>query len=492
MLGLPMELVERTLPLVTVYSGLAKVDVLEAAPEVIAALPEITAERLNLFLAQRQAAPGDGQGALAAPGSRPSICWYGGQQGIAGERSYRVRRRAQNELGSRHSCLRERHHALLDFVLARRSERWTGGKVAMKILSAIGQGFSYWIESVAETVIAVHGWLAPARVIKLVEGNVGEFTVLFDQQINKPASTSELVRIADGKIIDTLPAGTAENVAGSRIELVLRADRFLFAPLELPGRAAEFLDGVVRAQIDRLTPWGAAEAAFGWSKLTETGSDRFITTIAATALGRITPFVQAVASLGARSISVFTCVPEAGPEAALIKVFQGGARGAVDVGRIRHALKFIVIAAGVGAGAAVSAWEIAGVSLDAQQEELTDQIASARAAASAKREAPVGSITAAHRILEQFKHEAPSSVIVLDTLSQILPDHTYVTELRIEDNKLRLTGVTKDAPSLISLIEQSGRFTRATFSAPTTQSPSEPGERFHIEAEIAPLVPPRS
>jgi len=81
---------------------------------------------------------------------------------------------------------------------------------------------------------------------------------------------------------------------------------------------------------------------------------------------------------------------------------------------------------------------------------------------------------------------------VLDALSQILPDHTYVTELRIEDNKLRLSGVTKDAPSLIALIEQSGRFTRATFSAPTTQSPSEPGERFHIEADIAPLVPPRS
>jgi general secretion pathway protein K len=63
-LGLPMELVERTLPLVTVYSGLAKVDVLEAAPEVIAALPEITPERLKLFLAQRQAAPGDGQALL--------------------------------------------------------------------------------------------------------------------------------------------------------------------------------------------------------------------------------------------------------------------------------------------------------------------------------------------------------------------------------------------------------------------------------------------
>jgi general secretion pathway protein L len=362
----------------------------------------------------------------------------------------------------------------------------------MKILSALTEGFSYWIESVAETVITLHGWLAPARVIKLFEGDAGEFTVLVDEQITKPSSTSDLIRITDGRIIDPLPTRMAENVSGSRIELVLRADRFLFAPLELPGRAAEFLDGVVRAQIDRLTPWGAAEAAFGWTKPTPAGTDRFITTIAATSLGRITPFVQAIASLGAQSISVFTCLPEAGSEAAPVKVFEGGTRRAVDVGRIRQALAFIIVAAGIGAGAAVSAWEIAGVSLDAQQEELTQQIASARAAASSAREAPVGSITAAHRLLEQLKHESPSSVIVLDALSRILPDHTYVTELRIEDNKLRLTGVTKDAPSLISLIEQSGRFTRATFSAPTTRSPSEPGERFHIEADIQPLVPPRS
>ncbi len=283
----------------------------------------------------------------------------------------------------------------------------------------------------------------------------------------------------------------AENLSGSRVELILRSDRFLFAPLELPGRAAEFLDGVVRAQIDRLTPWSAVEAAFGWSNPTQAGTDRFITTIAATALGRIAPFVQAMAGFGVRSISVFTSLPDAGAQAAPIKVLESGPVVA-DIGEIRQALKMLIVAAGMGAAAAFSSWAMIGLSLDARQEDLARRVASARAAAGSSRDAPVGSVAAAHRILEQFKHETPSSVIVLDTLSQILPDHTYVTELRIEDNKLRLTGMTKDAPSLIGLIEKSGRFTRATFFAPTTQSPSEPGEHFHIEAEIQPLVSPRS
>jgi general secretion pathway protein L len=91
--------------------------------------------------------------------------------------------------------------------------------------------------------------------------------------------------------------------------------------------------------------------------------------------------------------------------------------------------------------------------------------------------------------VEQRKRDAPSSVLILETLSRILPDQTYVTEFRLQDNKVRLTGITRDAPSLIGLIEQSGRFTRATFFAPTTRSPSVTGDRFHIEAVIKAVGP---
>jgi general secretion pathway protein L len=82
--------------------------------------------------------------------------------------------------------------------------------------------------------------------------------------------------------------------------------------------------------------------------------------------------------------------------------------------------------------------------------------------------------------------------MVLEALSEILPDHTYVTEFRIEANKVRLIGVTRDAASLIELIERSGRFKGASFFAPTTRSSSDANERFHIEVTIQPNATLRS
>jgi len=87
-------------------------------------------------------------------------------------------------------------------------------------------------------------------------------------------------------------------------------------------------------------------------------------------------------------------------------------------------------------------------------------------------------------LLAKRKQTQPSSVMVLEAMSRALPDSTYVTELRIEGDKVQVVGLTQDAPSLIKLVEQSPQFTRATFFAPTTRSQNEPGERFHIEAHI--------
>jgi general secretion pathway protein K len=66
--GLPARVIERALPFVTVYSGRAQINILDAEPEVIAALPGLTPDRLSTVLAARRSARADGQALLALLG----------------------------------------------------------------------------------------------------------------------------------------------------------------------------------------------------------------------------------------------------------------------------------------------------------------------------------------------------------------------------------------------------------------------------------------
>jgi general secretion pathway protein K len=62
-LGIPELIVERATPFVTVYSGQPQVNVFDATPQVIAALPGMNPERLNAVLALRQRGPQNAQNA---------------------------------------------------------------------------------------------------------------------------------------------------------------------------------------------------------------------------------------------------------------------------------------------------------------------------------------------------------------------------------------------------------------------------------------------
>jgi len=349
-------------------------------------------------------------------------------------------------------------------------------------------GCSRWITCVATTIVAVRSRFASSPRVELVEEGSGEFSVRADGKVPGQRAEAARIRIVDGKVVGALPASLAAKLKASRAELVLQPGRFMFRPLELPRRAAEFLDGIVRSQVDRLTPWSAAEAAFGWSAPADAGSDRIVVTVVATARALVTPLVEAVAGLGADSIVVSTLAPSPGGAAAPVKVFERTVRGALELHRVRRTLVAVLLVAALLAGAAVSAQVVVGNDLEARQADVGRRIAARRVALRAG-DASGDSALAA---LERRKRETPSSVIVLEALSQILPDHTYVTELRITGDKMQVVGVTRDAPSLIRLIEQSSHFTRATFFAPTTRSPSDPADQFHIEARIEPVFPPRT
>jgi general secretion pathway protein L len=351
--------------------------------------------------------------------------------------------------------------------------------MAMTIIPPIKEGFSRWIDSVAGTVNGLLHRMQSNHDVRIIEEEPDTFTLRMADGGRKSRLPDQRIRIADGVIADPLPAGWARMLRGSRAEMVLRPSRFLFRPLELPKRAMEFLDGVVRSQIDRLTPWTSAEAVFSWTPPVETPNDRIEMTIAATARALVAPYVQAVADLGVASVAVLTVPAGAAP----VKVFEQRARGVLEIDRIRQALIALLLISGLAAAGTMGYSAYTLDSLDAEQQALTQKIAARRAAL---RTGPAATMTA-QRALERRKQATPSNVIVLEALSQILPDHTYITELRIEGDKLQIVGVTRDAAALIALIEQSPHFTHAAFYAPTTRTPGDPGERFHVEAHVKPV-----
>jgi len=65
----PHAVIERAQPFLTVFSNRPQVNILETAPEVVAALPGMTSDRVRAVLAQRQAFPENGQALLSMLGS---------------------------------------------------------------------------------------------------------------------------------------------------------------------------------------------------------------------------------------------------------------------------------------------------------------------------------------------------------------------------------------------------------------------------------------
>ena len=356
----------------------------------------------------------------------------------------------------------------------------------MKPLERVSKAFWYWLDQVAEAVLAVVARFVTKPSVCLVEGEHDRFAVLASEKRETAGSDDAELQIENGTIVGRRSPQVEAALRGGHVELVLQPDRFVFKPLELPSRAAEFLGGVVRSQIDRLTPWDADHAAFGFSTPVEAGTDRIAVTVAATAKAMLVPVVNAFTSLGARSVTIRTPAPQAAADMPAITVMEENIARILDL-RVARRILLAVLALAflISATADITAAIVAG-RLQARQDELARRISQRRAVALTARDAPGDPKTLAERALVQRKNGAPSTVIALEILSQILPDNTYVTELRIEGDKLRLSGITRDAPGLIRRIEQTRHFSQATFFAPITRSASESGDRFAIETRMEP------
>ena len=96
------------------------------------------------------------------------------------------------------------------------------------------------------------------------------------------------------------------------------------------------------------------------------------------------------------------------------------------------------------------------------------------------------------------KYMYPSTVQILDDVTRLLPDDTWLTQLELKTNgrgkesqrDLLIRGESANAGRLVTLLEDSRLFTQAAPRSPTTKIQPGPGEIFDLGAQLKPVPQP--
>lgn len=88
------------------------------------------------------------------------------------------------------------------------------------------------------------------------------------------------------------------------------------------------------------------------------------------------------------------------------------------------------------------------------------------------------------RKLLDVKSSTPAVIVMLDKLSELIKDDTWLAYLQYSDGHLQLQGESPAASTLISVLEAADLFANARFVSPVTQDNVSKLERFQITVDV--------
>jgi general secretion pathway protein L len=273
------------------------------------------------------------------------------------------------------------------------------------------------------------------------------------------------------------------------VVLELPTDELVMRRISVPAQAREFLPGIVRNQVERLSPWPVEQTVHGFSAEASEGDaatlDVCVFITSRDAVGSARDELDAIGLAPDRIVARQGDLPTA-PAVAL---WSRLADVPHEIVARTHRQIGVAIVAIFLLSVGLSAWAFFSTgSLRAESEELAARSRTLqRQLQGSRTPQALASLPPAERAWA-WKENMPSTVIVLETLSRALPDAAYLTELHLDNTTLRMIGLASDAPSLIAPLERSGHLTDVHFFAPTTRGPDGSLFRFHIEARVVPRL----
>lgn len=336
-----------------------------------------------------------------------------------------------------------------------------------------------WIDILARILLGWRDSRRGRRVLRLAQD--GDQWVV--QQVTGQQEVS-LGSIASGAAVPTEIARAAQR---SHVVLKLSAEEVIFRRIIVPAQASGMLAGIVRNQIERLSPWRADDAAYGFDARTNADATSLDVDVLITPRTALDETCRRLDGIGLRVDRVVAAgrAPEAA--AAPLTLWSRFADASdKSLARARLAIA-VIIATTVCLTGAISLWAFLAVtSADGEAEDLAARIA--RLQHNVSGPSPRSSTATAPPAERAWalKETSPVAVVVVEALSRSLPDTSYLTDLNLEGSALRIVGLADDAPSLIAPLENSGHLTDVRFFAPTTRAADGKRFVFHIEARVEP------
>jgi general secretion pathway protein L len=338
-----------------------------------------------------------------------------------------------------------------------------------------------WLETLAAVLVA---WLDRRR-------EQHALTVALENQqvvVREARSRSDITR-PEVRPEQRAPADLTGTARSSFVIAEFPSDKIVGRDITVPAGAQKFLAGVIRNQIERLSPWPPNNVVYGFnSEPSEENSSAVNVRVLMASRTDIDAFRSQLAALDVEvdRIVAKSTVDATGKATEDVTLWSRSTDTSHDrLGRISRLI-------GIGVGAAVAASTCLSLWAFVSAGSVSDESEGIAARAKALQRQIQGGQTSAAASASPaerawfLKVTSGSSVILLEALSRALPDSAYLTEMRLENATLHIIGQADDAPGLLAPLEQSGHLTGVHFSAPTTRGSGGKSFKFSIDAQVEP------